>query len=74
MNLHPFRGQQEARLICNLQTGAPITPYLKISNYVDDVVADWAPDSFFINANDRIAYTKYLKYKYKYLKLKKSLL
>lgn len=56
--------------LINLQTGAPITPYLKISNYVDDVVADWAPDSFFINANDRIAYTKYLKYKYKYLKAK----
>jgi len=24
INLHPFKGQQEARLICNLQTGAPI--------------------------------------------------
>jgi len=24
LNLHPLRGQQEARLICNLQTGAPI--------------------------------------------------
>ena len=24
LNLHPFKGQQEARLICNLQTGAPI--------------------------------------------------
>ena len=24
LNLHPFKGQQEDRLICNLQTGAPI--------------------------------------------------
>ncbi|MGN6628248.1 MAG: hypothetical protein ACTHKJ_00050 [Candidatus Nitrosocosmicus sp.] len=24
INLHPFKGQQEARLICNLQNGAPI--------------------------------------------------
>jgi len=24
VNLYPFKGQQEARLICNLQTGAPI--------------------------------------------------
>jgi len=24
LNLHPFKGQQEARLICNLQTSAPI--------------------------------------------------
>ena len=24
LNLHPFRNQKEARLICNLQTGAPI--------------------------------------------------
>ena len=24
LNLHPFKGQPDARLICNLQTGAPI--------------------------------------------------
>jgi len=24
LNLHPFRGHQDARLICNIQTGAPI--------------------------------------------------
>jgi integrase/recombinase XerD len=28
LNEHPFRNEPDARLICNLQTGAPVTPYV----------------------------------------------